>query len=144
MPGRKEDTTPPALVLDVLERVHNVRNTSQASQAAEAKRPGVGGVPCLECDVCHRALSACRAIGWRRSATQAWDWCRVLVDGAALLLGWHAGLLGGVVGLQICALGLLGLGRTSVLLLPVHRLLLLLVLRVRVLVVDGWLARYVG
>jgi hypothetical protein len=50
--------------------------------------------------------------------------------------------LGGVVGLEVCALRVLGLGRTGV--LRVHGLLLLMVLCVRVLVVDGWVAGYVG
>ena len=65
-----------------------------------------------------------------------------MVDGAGLLLGRHAWLLVlcGVVGLNVCALGMLG--RAGV--LRVHGLLLLRVLRVGVLVVDGWLARYVG
>jgi hypothetical protein len=150
MPSREKHTTPPALMLHILEGVHNVGNASQARETAANDSPQVCSVSRFECDVGHGPLPACRAIRWRRSASQARNRCHILVNGAALLLGRHARLLhrhaglllGGVVGLDVCALGMLGLGRAGV--LRIHWLLLLLVLRIRVLVVDGWLARYVG
>lgn len=114
----------------------------------------------LKCNIGHGPLSACRAVGRRRPASQARNWRCVLVDSPALLLWRHTGLLcvagllymarllyktrllyvTRLLGLDIRAL-LLQLWRAGVLLclrLRVHGLLLL-VLHVRVLVVDRWL-----
>lgn len=162
MPGSKEHTAATALVLDVLEGVHNVGNAAQAEEAAETESPGMCSVSHLIRNVCHCSLSARGAIRWGRSTSQACDWRRVLVDGAALLLGWHTGLLhvAGLLMLHVRALRLLRRRcadilllrwwRTDVLLLrllSVHGLLLwlLLVHHVGVLVVDRrlLLARHV-
>jgi len=39
VPGSEQDTTPSALVLDILERVHQVGNAAQAEEAAKTKGP---------------------------------------------------------------------------------------------------------
>jgi hypothetical protein len=95
-------------------------------------------VTSLKRNICHRTLSTRRAICGRRSAVQVRDGSRVLVHGAAGLLGRHAGLgyssVAGHLGLHVFALGLLLRGwrgsrellRRVLLLLGVHSLLLLL------------------
>lgn len=95
----------------------------------------------LESDVGHGTLSACRAICRCRSTVQVRDWCGVLVDGSALLLGRHARLGASVVRLHVCALRMLRRWRASrviLRLLCIHGWLLL-VLCVGILVVDRWL-----
>ncbi len=96
----------------------------------------------FERDVGHGTLSARRAIRRCGSAVQVRDSCGALVGGSTLLLGRHARLGAGVVGVYVCTLGMLGRRRASgvaLRLLYVHGWLLWVLLCVGILMVDGWL-----
>jgi len=154
MPRRKQNTTPPTLMLHILERIHNIRDTPQAAQAAKTSCPRMRRIPRLKRHISHSPLPTRRTIRRRRSARKIRNRRRVLVYGAALLLGRHAGR---VLGLQVCALRLLGRrramgellgGRAAVGLLWVGGelglLLLVLLDCVGVLLVGGRLVGHVG
>ena len=156
MPRRQQHATPSTLVLHILCRIHHVRDTTAQRKQAESNGPGMRGIPRLKRRVRHRALPARRTIRGRRAAAQTRYWRRVLVHGAAGLLGWHAWLLRWVLGLHICALGVLRGRRAGkllllLLLLELHGIGVVVLLELRgvgILVVDGGLlgrlARDVG